>query len=537
MTTGVTRVLIAALGGEGGGVLAEWLVQCARQAGLVAQATSVPGVAQRTGSTSYYIEWAGGVAQPGVGDAQGTGGGAGAGASGDPGAPVLALSPMPGRVDVVVASEWLETARMMERGFVTPELTTLIASTSRVFTTQEKMHGADGRFDPERIRTLALTLAKHAVLMDMEALTIEHRTVVSAVMFGAMAGAGVLPWRDELSEAVIRASGKGVQASLAAYAAAKAQASHVKTGHVKTGAAGDTISSETVTSEAADTASPPSSSSTHAPMQSTGSTSLAQLIELGAERCEDFQDARYAQAYRERLRDALPAGELDAAQTALWSDAARQLALWMCYEDVVRVADLKTRPERLTRIRQEAQAAPMELVHVTEHFKPGVDEVASILPARWGRRLLAWAEQQPERSRHIGLHIRSTSLWGYLLLRTMARLRPWRRASLRYAEEHAAIEGWWTALCALAPQSPALGRAIAQLPQVLKGYGDTQRRGREHYERLWTQYVAPALAGQLPLDEAATQLQQALKATLAKPDTPAPMPEQPIRWFKQRPAG
>lgn len=409
---------------------------------------------------------------------------------------------MPGRVDVVVASEWLETARMMERGFVTPELTTLIASTSRVFTTQEKMHGADGRFDPERIRTLALTLAKHAVLMDMEALTLEHHTVVSAVMFGAMAGAGVLPWSDELSEAVIRASGKGVKASLAAFAAAKAQAG-----------------------------------STHASMHATGATSLAQLIELGAERCEDFQDARYAQAYRQRLHDALPAGELDATQTALWSDAARQLALWMCFEDVVRVADLKTRPERLTRIRQEAQAASTELVHVTEHFKPGVDEIAAILPARWGRRLLAWAEQKPERSRHMGLHIRSTSLWGYLLLRTMASLRPWRRASLRYAEEHAAIEGWWTALCALAPQSPALGQAIVQLPQVLKGYGDTQRRGREHYERLWTQYVAPALAGQLPLEEAAAQLQHALKATLAKPDTPAQMPEQPIRWFKQRPTG
>ncbi len=522
MTTTVTRVLIAALGGEGGGVLAEWLVQCAQQAGWVAQATSVPDVAQRTGSTSYYIEWAGE--------------GAGAGADADRGSgaptahavPVFALSPMPGRVDVVVASEWLETARMMERGFVTPELTTLIASTSRVFTTHEKMHGADGRFDPERIRTLALTLAKHAVLMDMEALTVQHQTVVSAVMFGAMAGAGVLPWTDEVSEAVIRASGKGVKASLAAFAAAKAQA---------------------LAKPAGEPSASPQSLNSSAP-------SLSQLIDLGAQRCEDYQDARYAHDYRQRLQAALPAGALagalntahvartgahdttvDATQTALWSDAARQLALWMCYEDVVRVADLKTRRERFARIRQEAQAAPTELVHVTEHFKPGVDEIASILPAAWGRRLLAWAEQKPERARHVGLHIRSTSLWGYLMLRAMARLRPWRRSSLRYAEEHAAIDGWWTALCALAPQSPAMGQALAQLPQVLKGYGDTQRRGREHYERLWSQWVAPALAGQMPLDEAAAQLRQALKATLAKPDAPAAKTqEQPIRWFKQRPA-
>jgi indolepyruvate ferredoxin oxidoreductase beta subunit len=488
MKTEVTRILIAALGGEGGGVLAEWLVQCAQHAGLVAQATSVPGVAQRTGSTSYYIEWA----------PKGAG------------VPVLALSPMPGRVDVVVASEWLETARMMERGFVTPELTTLIASTSRVFTTQEKMHGADGRFDPERIRSLALTLARRAVLMDMEALTIEHQTVVSAVMFGAMAGAGVLPWGDDVSEAVIRASGKGVKASLAAFAAARAEAM---------------LSSATSAQRNTETS------------QATG-TELLSLIELGAQRCQDYQDARYADEYRQRLREALPSGQLDTVQTALWSDAARQLALWMCFEDVVRVADLKTRRERLTRIRQEAQAGSNELVHVTEHFKPGVDEIASILPASLGRSLLSWAQKRPERARHVGLHIRTTSLWGYLMLRALARLRPWRRSSLRYAEEHIAIEGWWSALSAVAMQSPALGQALARLPQVLKGYGDTQRRGREHYERLWSEFVVPALAGQRPMDEAAVQLQQALAATLAKPDTVVPgNPQvQPIRWFKQRPA-
>ena len=490
MTTGVTRVLIAALGGEGGGVLAEWLVQCAQHAGWVAQATSVPGVAQRTGSTSYYIEWA-------------------RRATDATAAPVLALSPMPGRVDVVVASEWLETARMMERGFVTPELTTLIASTSRVFTTQEKMHGADGRFDPERIRTLALTLARQAVLMDMEALTIEHHTVVSAVMFGAMAGAGVLPWEDEVSEAVIRASGKGVTASLAAFAAAKRMAAEA----------------------------PTASRHVNQALPVHGSLERQQLIDLGAQRCADYQDARYAEEFRQRLRDAFPEGGQNTEQEALWCDAVRQLALWMCYEDVIRVADLKTRRERLSRIRAEAQADPSALVYVTEHFKPGVDEIAAILPASLGRRLLDWAARRPARSLQWGLHIRTTSLWGYLMLRALARLRPWRRSSLRHAEEMAALDGWWAALVALAPQSIAMGQALAQMPQVLKGYGDTHKRGRAHYERLWNEFVAPALAGQKSLDEAAAQLRQALDATLAKPEKmPADsLQAQPIRWFKQRP--
>ena len=128
-------ILIAALGGEGGGVLADWLVQCALRHGLPVQATSVPGVAQRTGATSYYIEL---LREP-----------APAGAT-----PVFGLTPVAGRVDVVVASELLEAARMVERGFVTAR-TTLLASTHRIYTTVEKMHMADGRQDPQRLADAA----------------------------------------------------------------------------------------------------------------------------------------------------------------------------------------------------------------------------------------------------------------------------------------------------------------------------------------------------------------------------------------------
>lgn len=49
-------IAILAMGGEGGGVLADWLVDLAEQNGYFAQTTSVPGVAQRTGATVYYLE-------------------------------------------------------------------------------------------------------------------------------------------------------------------------------------------------------------------------------------------------------------------------------------------------------------------------------------------------------------------------------------------------------------------------------------------------------------------------------------------------
>src|SRR5690606_12481392 len=100
-------LLIAAMGGEGGGVLADWIVQAAEAEGLAVQATSIPGVAQRTGATTYYIE----MMRAGRLDR----------------APVFSLYPAPGGVDLMVASELLEAGRALQYGFVTPDRTTLVA--------------------------------------------------------------------------------------------------------------------------------------------------------------------------------------------------------------------------------------------------------------------------------------------------------------------------------------------------------------------------------------------------------------------------
>ena len=50
------KIAILAMGGEGGGVLADWIVDLGEHNGYIAQTTSVPGVAQRTGATIYYVE-------------------------------------------------------------------------------------------------------------------------------------------------------------------------------------------------------------------------------------------------------------------------------------------------------------------------------------------------------------------------------------------------------------------------------------------------------------------------------------------------
>ena len=57
MTERPIKLTIAALGGQGGGVLADWLIEIAEAEDYIAQSTSVPGVAQRTGATIYYLEF------------------------------------------------------------------------------------------------------------------------------------------------------------------------------------------------------------------------------------------------------------------------------------------------------------------------------------------------------------------------------------------------------------------------------------------------------------------------------------------------
>ena len=149
------KIAILAMGGEGGGVLADWIVSLAESAGYLVQTTSVPGVAQRTGATIYYLE----LFSP----------------DGDARMPVLALMPVPGDVDVVIASELLEAARAVERGLVTPERTVLIASTHRVFAMSERIALGDGRLEPDALVDACRSAAREWIAFDMAAVRFAHR--------------------------------------------------------------------------------------------------------------------------------------------------------------------------------------------------------------------------------------------------------------------------------------------------------------------------------------------------------------------------
>jgi indolepyruvate ferredoxin oxidoreductase beta subunit len=471
-------VLVAALGGEGGGVMADWLVEAATASGFPAQATSIPGVAQRTGATTYYLE-----IFPARREALGGR------------EPVMALTPSPGNVDVMVASELLEAGRAMQNGYVTPERTTLIASTHRIYATIEKMQMADGRFPEARVLDAARQLAKRAVLFDMRRLAQESGTVINAVLFGAMAGSGALPLSRETCEAAIRRAGRGAEASLRGFAAGFEIAAGTR-------------------------AAPPPAAKPLPP-------ETQEVLALGAERLRDYQGEGYATLYRERVASL---GEADAK---LVGEVARELALWMSYEDIIRVADLKTRRSRFARVRREVAAQDGQPVVVFDHLKPGVEELASLLPPALGRRLVAWAERRGKLDAfNFGMRVKTSGVGGYLLVRSLALLKPWRPHSFRYAEEQALIERWLEAVRGAAARDTGLALEIVACAGLMKGYGETHRRGKASFLAILEALVDTPSTADAGAQAAA--IRSARAAALADPEQQALAGAlgRPVTWLR-----
>ncbi len=167
----------------------------------------------------------------------------------------------------------------------------------------------------------------------------------------------------------------------------------------------------------------------------------------------------------------------------LLTETARGLALWMSYEDTIRVAELKTRASRFDRVAREVRVAPNQVLRVREFLHPRVEEIADTLPAPLGRALLAKTPLRGfvERMTRKGRIVETTSIGGFLLLRMVAGMRRWRRRTLRFAAEHSRIAEWLGRICEVVPRNYALAVAIAECQRLVKGYGDTHARGLRNF--------------------------------------------------------
>ncbi len=519
-----TSLLICALGGEGGGVLTEWLVDIARHAGYAAQSTSIPGVAQRTGATTYYIE----VFPVPLAQLQGK-------------RPVFSLNPVPGALDAIVSSELLETARQIGNGMSTPERTTVITSSSRTLTTQERMQLADGRADSaDLIRVVQSFSRKHHVF-DMGGMAKDAGTVVSAVMLGAVAGSGLFPFARKDYESVVKSGGKGADASLRGFAAgfdavAKNEGCHAGLDPASTAKRQPGLIEHGLRVKPAMTAG------------GTFPEAVQDMLALGHARMLEYQGASYADLYLQRLQSVL-----DAERTADPSSAnnfsttremARWLALWMAFDDIVRVADLKSRATRWSRVTQEVKAGDDDLLHVYDHFKPGVPEFAALLPPSLASRLTAWDRRRVLKGKTpwaLPLKIGTHSVMGMLALRTLANMKWLRVRGSRFANEQAMISKWLTAVVDGTRRDWQLGHEIALCGRLIKGYGATNERGKENLLHVIdhlaqgsdTRAAAQAIAASREA-ALADDAGKALDAALVQHGAPArPVKEHPIRFVRQ----
>lgn len=470
-------LLIAALGGEGGGLLTDWIIKAAAACDLPVQSTSIPGVAQRTGATTYYVE-----IFPQTNEVL-------AGRR-----PLFALSPCSGAVDVVLATELLEAARAAENGFVSPDRSTLVALVRRVFSIHEKSNTVDGRYlDAEAVRGLE-QLSRNLRLIDVTKESSLHQHPSNALLLGALAGLRVLPIATEKFEQAVQASGVAVESNIAAFRAGyelsnRSEAPMDPAVLVKNVSGGQKESTRNL------------------PMQ------VAAIVDAGAARVRDYQDARYVEAYRLRV-DAILACDRD--PFILTKETARNLALWMSYEDVIRVADLKCRAERFQAVRDDAKISLNDPAQIVEFLKPGIDEIAAVLPYAMGKTLRRWAINGNWSHKRLALRIRSTTVIGFLQLRMLASLKAIRPSSLRFREEQAGIDLWLSAIKKAAAFDLPFAIEIAHSASLVKGYGDTLARGRLNFELIFSHLIEPGIAE--PTVGRAKILNAARTAALADPD-------------------
>ena len=466
-------IAILAMGGEGGGVLADWLVDLCERNGFVVQATSVPGVAQRTGATIYYLELFPGHAIP-------------AGAR-----PVLGLSPVPGEVDIVIASELMEAGRALQRGLVTADRTTFIASSHRVYSMTERTAMGDGRVDSDKLLEGGRAAALRFISADFGQLSEQAGSLIGPALYGALCASGALPFTRAQYEETVRRAGVGVEASLQAFAAGFDAATPLPA------AAPAAIARPAVGSRLRSLAQR---------IQAEFPAPAQAMLQAGILRLADYQDVAYASSYLDLLQP------LREAHAELLDETARHLALWMSYEDTIRVADLKTRRSRFSRVEGEVKLAGDQHLDIHEFMHPRIEEIADTLPAGIGRWLLAtrWARACVEPFTRKGRTINTSSIGGYLLLYAMAGLRGVRRKTLRFQVEHQRIGQWLATIGQLAGQHPELALEVARSQRLIKGYGDTHARGWSNYQRL---------VGALPQLQRATngaqQLRDLAQAALA----------------------
>lgn len=455
-SSGIIKIAVMAVGGQGGGVLTGWIADLATRAGYAVQMTSVAGVAQRTGATIYYVEMAPASEKK----------------------PVFALNPSPGDVDILLAAELMEAGRAILRGFVTEDKTTLIASNHRVLAVSEKQVPGDGRAEAAAVIEKMEAAALKTICFDMQAIADQAGTMISSSLFGALAGSGALPFEQKLYVEVISASQRGVNQSLAAFHTALQFDEDANTKRM----------SSARQSTALDPTGPAAKVKRWRELrQRVQNFPLAtqDMTLAGLSKAVDYQDLDYGAEYLSHVQEFIKQDHQE-REYALSITAAKYIANAMCYDDLPRVADLKTRSSRDERLRREQQIEKHSIVQVTEYFHPRAEEFCATLPARLG----AWIQDSPtvfsmvQKLLNKGRRIRTDSVFGFGVLWVIAGLRRHRRKLLRHRYESAHLKTLLGNTQRALPENYDLAVELLHCQRLIKGYSDTHSRGQSKFKRV-----------------------------------------------------
>jgi len=172
-----------------------------------------------------------------------------------------------------------------------------------------------------------------------------------------------------------------------------------------------------------------------------------------------------------------------------------------------------------------------------------------VLPPRLSKWLTGWAARKGLTDKlNVGMYVKTTSVFGFLQLRTLAAMRRLRRVTARYHDEQTLIDRWLAAIRAAAGRDLGLALEIALCGRLIKGYGETHRRAKANFLRIMDTI---AEGGAFASDAArAAAIKAAREAALADPEgrkleqsleavgiAPQPPRAKPLTFFRRPPGG
>ncbi|MFA0750213.1 MAG: hypothetical protein SLRJCFUN_000616 [Candidatus Fervidibacter sp.] len=460
-------VLVAAVGGQGGQLFSQWLFDAAKEAGFFPVGVGLPGLSQREGATVYYLEF---FAQP---------------------EETAFFSPFPekGQVQLLIGLELLELLRALREGYLSED-GAIVGSTHRVLSADEKLPLKGGFVTAEQAMPLLRRAAKHCIAFDAvqaAGLAGLSERAANAILFGALAASGILPFPPDAFRRAIEHYGVAVAFNLRAFEFGlrfQEWQSQLRT------------LDDVAAQEWAFLPEPKLPAEIQRRMEAISvDDELAMTLRHAARWLCHYQDTHYFARYLDCVQDIY---ERDAGQGTrderqenllVTKEVARILALRMAYEDAVRVAQLKTQRQRFERLRKEHRISEDTVYRVVDFFSPDWDELTGLLPfgGTWDMGHGTWEKEndalpnlptQAEELRRPALQLRveTSSLTGFFLLKLLQWLKPLRPYSQRFKREWAAITEWLDAVKQALDKDYDLAFLIARSGEMVRGYGRTRRK-------------------------------------------------------------